>query len=305
MTKNILVIYYTQSGQLKDILDSILLPIEKTGKVIVEYEQIKPVSEYPFPWGGKFFDCFPESVKGIPCKLESFSFAKEKNYDLILIAYQPWYMSPSIPVWSFLESEEAARLLQGKNIISIIGARNMWISSYEIVTKKLSELKAKLAGNIVLTDKSCNYISAINIVRWLIKGEKKPTLLLPEAGVSQKDIINASVFGKTINETLRNEDWENLQNSLLKVKAVKVKYHLFKIEQNARKIFDKFAGYILKKGSVGDQRRNKRLLLFKIYLIFVLFVISPVASLVFVIHGVLFLRKTKEKILYYSGINIK
>ena len=68
--KKILVIYYTQSGQLKKIIDSVLSPILEIESIELYFELIKPVQDYPFPWGKKFFDCFPESVKGIPCKLE-------------------------------------------------------------------------------------------------------------------------------------------------------------------------------------------------------------------------------------------
>jgi flavodoxin len=36
--KKILVIYYSQTGQLKDVVDSILAPIEKNPEVSVVYE---------------------------------------------------------------------------------------------------------------------------------------------------------------------------------------------------------------------------------------------------------------------------
>lgn len=303
--KNILVVYYTQSGQTKDIVDSILLPIKTTADINIDYELIKPVQNYPFPWGEKFFDYFPESVKGITCALKPYSYSKDKNYDLIIIAYQSWYLSPSIPVWSFLESKEACNLLKGKKVITIIGARNMWICSHEIVARKLLKLKAKFVGNIVLSDKTCNYISAITIIRWLVKGYKKPALLLPEAGVSKKDIINSSVFGAIINEAIINDDWINLQNKLLSKKAVRVKYNLVKMEQNARKIFNKFADYILKKGQAGAPERNKRIRLFKVYLMLVIFVISPFASLVFMVTGVILQRRINKIKSYYSGVDIK
>ncbi len=303
--KNILVIYYSQSGQTKDIVDSIVRPIEKADNINIDYELIKPLKEYPFPWGGKFFSCFPESVKGIPCKLKPFSYRKDINYDLILIAYQPWYLSPSIPVWSFLSSDETISLFTGKKVITIIGSRNMWICSQEIIARKLRELNAKLIGNIVLADRSSNYISAFNIIRWLIKGDKKPTLLLPEAGVSKKDIANATVFGEIVNDALKNNDWENLQKNLINKKAVIVKYHILKMEKNARKIFDKFAAYVLKKGQANDPERTKRIGIFKVYLLFVIFVVSPFASFIFTIVRLIFFRQTNKIILYYSGVDIK
>ena len=303
--KRILVLYYTQSGQLKQIIDSVLSSLVDHNKYKIDYECLNPDPDYPFPWGKQFFDCFPESVKGIPCNLKSFKFNSETDYDLIILGYQPWYLSPSIPIWSFLNSKKAETILKDKKVITIIGARNMWICSQEIIARRLMDLKANLIGNIVLTDHSSNYISAFNIIRWLIKGNKNPTLLLPEAGVSKKYISNASVFGSIIHETLLKNDWENLQTRLINNKALSVKYHLLKIEKNARKIFDKFASYILKKGQAGDPERKMRILAFKYYLLFMIFVVSPFASLVFMILRIIFYRRINKIILYYSGISFK
>ena len=105
--KRILAIYYSQSGQLKNIIDSVISPIRTEKDIEIDYLQLKPTTDYPFPWKNEFFNCFPESVKGIPCSMEPYNLDLDKDYDLILLGHQPWYLSPSIPVWSFLSSKEA------------------------------------------------------------------------------------------------------------------------------------------------------------------------------------------------------
>ncbi|MBA7525741.1 hypothetical protein ES705_17897 [subsurface metagenome] len=69
-------------------------------------------------------------------------------------------------------------------------------------------------------------------------------------------------------------------------------------------IFDKFAGYILRKGKAGDPGRKNRIKMFKWYLLIVLFVVFPLASLIFMIQRILFFRQTNKKILYYSGVDL-
>ena len=60
--KNVLVIYYTQSGQLLEIAQNVVKDLEKSDEINVSYHQIKPVKEYDFPWkADQFFDAFPES----------------------------------------------------------------------------------------------------------------------------------------------------------------------------------------------------------------------------------------------------
>ncbi|MBL3656262.1 hypothetical protein [Fulvivirga sediminis] len=55
--KNILVISYSQSGQLDSILDNFLLPFKG---VNIERVKVKPQDDFPFPWTSPaFFDAMP------------------------------------------------------------------------------------------------------------------------------------------------------------------------------------------------------------------------------------------------------
>ncbi len=302
--KRILVIYYTQSGQLKQIIDSILSPMVDDNDFQIDFECLQPQPDYPFPWGKQFFDCFPESVKGIPCKLKPFGFNPENKYDLVVLGYQPWYLSPSIPISAFLKSREAKILLKDKKLVTIIGARNMWTRSQEIIKKHLSDLGAKLIGNIVLADRTNNYIAGITIIKWLSRGIKGPSILLPEAGISAKDIKNAAKFGTLLSVAIKNNDLENLQNQLILHNAVWIKYHLTCLEKNARKIFDIFADYILKKGDVTEPKRKSRIQLFKIYLLFVFFVLSPVFSFIFMVKRWVLYPIAQKEINYYKNTKL-
>jgi len=303
--KKILVVYYSQTGQLTQIIRNVLNPVEKFKDIEVEYENIAPVHDYPFPWGKEFFHCFPESVKEIPCELNLFSFDLTKKYDLIVLAYQTWYLSPSIPFNSFLLSKEAGQLLKNKKVITLHGVRNMWTCSQEIVKKKLKELGSELVGNIVLSDRSNNYIAGFTIIRWLVSGKKDSTLILPEAGISKKDIENSSKFGEIIVKSLIDNQFEDLQPSLIASGAVPIKYQLICIELTAKKIFNKFAHFILKKGKAGDSTRNFRVNLFKGYLLFVFFALQPFVSIIFILKRYIFYSSVNRKLEYYKGIKLK
>ena len=96
MSKKVLVIYYSQSGQLGDIINSLTKPIAAAGHSI-ETVRVLPAKPYPFPWKGKsFFAVMPDSVTGIPTELQTFQL-KENAYDLVIVGYQAWFLSPSIP----------------------------------------------------------------------------------------------------------------------------------------------------------------------------------------------------------------
>jgi hypothetical protein len=300
----ILVIYYTQSGQLKKIIDSTLSPMTIDDNFEIDYLKLIPEKDYPFPWGNEFFNCFPESVKGIPCKMTPYNIDTNKQYDLVILGYQPWFLSPSIPIWSFLDSKEASILLKDKNTITIVGARNMWAGAQEIIKHKLVDLKANLVGNIVLQDRADNILSTITIIRWLIDGKKEATPILPEAGISQKDISNSEVFGKVIKDQLNNKKLNELQPELLKNKAVQVKFHLLNIEMNGRKIFCKFADLALKQKNNNRMHREKTINKFKAYLLFAIFLLSPIFSLIFITIRVLLFPIANKKLDYYANVKL-
>lgn len=172
--KNVLVVYYTQSGQLLKIAQNVVQELEKSSEVSVYYNKIKPFNDYNFPWKkDSFFDAFPESFLQIPCDLEETnSEVLSKKYDLVILAYQIWYLTPSIPINSFLKSDEAKVLLKDTPVITVIGCRNMWIQAQEKMKVLLNNVQAKLVGNIVLIDRHINHVSVITIEKWMFSGKK-------------------------------------------------------------------------------------------------------------------------------------
>ncbi len=303
----ILVIHYSQTGQLTNILNSILAPLIKDEKIEVTFLPILPEKEYVFPWSGfGFFDVFPESVIGEPVQLLPMNPDENADYDLIVLGYQIWFLSPSIPFNSFLLSDTASKLLRNKKVITVIGARNMWAMAQEKVKAKLSDLGAGLIGNIVLCDNAGNFTSIITIVRWLIWGKKNKFGIFPSAGVSDRDIITAQKFGKIIQKHLsENQNSESnisLQDKLLTEGAVKVIPHIIDIEKKGSRIFKIWATQIRKRGTSGSKPRNILLRIFMIYLPIAIVVASPFVSLYVILKGFLFPKKIKAIIDYFSGV---
>ena len=96
--KRALVIIYSQTGQLKKIVDSVTVRLREDFELV--FEELKPVPSYPFPWQGRqFFHVFPESVQEIPCVLEPFEFNPDQDFDLVILAYQVWFSISLPPVY--------------------------------------------------------------------------------------------------------------------------------------------------------------------------------------------------------------
>ena len=286
--KRVLVVYYTQSGQLKEIIDSVLSPLTE---VTIDFLPIDTATPFPFPWtDDTFFDAFPESYLQIPQPLQPFNLP-HTDYDLVILGYQVWYLSPSIPLSSFLQHPEAKKLLSGKPVITISGTRNMWVMAHQKVKKLLTDCGAHLVGNIALTDRHHNHISVITIVQWLFSGDKNKRYLgvFPKAGVADKDIESASVYGTLIAPHLQTGDYTGLQQEIVSHGGVHYKRFLLSAEKKGNRLFGIWAKMIY-----GSKKRKFLLKCFRIYLYIAIWVLMPIVWLLYWLTYPLFFWKVER-----------
>ncbi|MBK8522176.1 MAG: hypothetical protein IPL54_15325 [Chitinophagaceae bacterium] len=299
MSKKILVIYYTQSGQLEDILNNFTAPLVQAGNTI-EKVRVQVANDYPFPWNGKaFFAVMPDCVLSVPTTLKPFQL-KENKYDLVILGYQAWFLSPSIPVNSILNDPAVKAVLKDTPVITITGARNMWISAMQRIKKILKDANANLVGSIALFDKHHNFISFITIFYWMFTGKKGRWLgIFPTPGVSEADIKKTADYGNTVQKYLTGTNWNGLQDELIEQKAIEVKYNLMFIESKASKIFAIWANIIAK-----EKKKTAWLVAFKYYLLIALFIAAPIILTVdFIFFKPFLSERIKKQKQLYSGVN--
>jgi hypothetical protein len=299
MGKKILVIYYSQSGQLAEIVDSFTAPLAEAGAT-VEKVSIEPLPGYSFPWTTeRFYSVMPDCVLGVTGMLAPFRL-KETSYDLIVLGYQAWFLYPSIPVNTLLHHPDFQAVLRNTPVVTITGARNMWLNTFLEVKKSLQQAKARLVGNIALVDRHPNHISFVTIFHWLLRGKKDRYLnIFPFPGVSASDIAHTREYGNLLLPYLHRGEWEGLQEELVRGKAVALKYSLLLLESKAIPTYILWANFIAKR-----KKRKTWLAVFRYYLLFSLFVAAPI---ILAFDAVLIRpfssRRIKEKRQYYLSLN--
>lgn len=299
----ILAINYSQSGQLDEIIENYISPITNA---TIDRIKFKASKKFNFPWTvPTFFDTMPECVKEIPTDIEEINYQHEK-YDLILLGYQPWFLSPSIPTTSLLKNKKFKQLLNGTPVITIIGSRNMWLNSQDAVVKMIEDANGRIIGNLPLIDKSDNILSAASILHWMLTGKKERKWgIFPMPGVSQEDIEGSSKFGEILNKCIDEESLNDYQNQLVEAKGVMISTNILFIEGRAKKLFKIWANLILKKEAQG-KKRSFWVSFFKYYLVVALFIVSP---FVLIIYNILIrpftIKSIKEKKRKYTFLGIK
>lgn len=305
--KRVLVVYFSQTGQAKLALDSVLKPFEANTNYQLDYLLIKPKKVFPYPWSyTEFFDIFPETVQGVPCELEPLNIDSAVNYDLVVIAYQPWFLSVCVPINSFLQTVEAKLLLANKPVITIINCRNMWLGAQEKMKKQLLHLKANLVGNITFVDRSSNLVSLITVLAFVLKGTKENFMgIFPKYGVTEKDLIHAPKFGEIILNNLETNQLQNIQPQLNQQGALDIRGNLLLMEGRGKALFPLYANYISKKGTQGSEQRKTRVRIFGIVLPTCILLLSPVITIISRLAPLLAKKKFDKEIAYYSQNSLR
>ncbi len=300
--KKVLVIYYSQSGQLKDIANSIAQPLVEDPTCEVDFYPIKMKNDFPFPWDKEsFFGAFPDSFDQIPHEiLAPPTEILHQRYDLILLHYQVWYLSPSIPINSFLQSKYADQLLQNTKVITVSGSRNMWVYAQEKMKKILLSKNAILVGNIALTDRNFNLVSVVTVVDWMFSGLKRKAYgIFPLPGIDEKEIYEARKFGEIIRVALQNNHFNKLQTQLVSVGAVEVRWFLVSMDKKANRLFAVWTKIF----RANPTKKSLLIKLFNLYLLIVIWLVSPIVHLIETLFYPFFIGKKKREKKYYQGIN--
>jgi hypothetical protein len=291
----VLVIHYSQTGQATRAVKSMLAPMEAHPDFQVSWHNVEPLAAYPFPWGFfEFFDTFPETVHLDPPPLKPQGFDSDARYDLVVLAYQAWFLSPSLPITAFLKSP-GARVLQDKPVITLVACRNMWLMAQEAVKTLLAERGARLIDHVALIDQGPGWATFITTPRWLLTGRRDAFGgIFPPAGVSDAEISGASRFGRALVEQ-RHLIQSNLDKPLLTgLGAVKVNPGYIASERIGHRSFRIWGRLLRAIGKPGSPVRRTVLI---VYIVFLIALILTVVPLGIVIRALLrpLMRERMEK----------
>ncbi|SEK16269.1 hypothetical protein SAMN05216567_12719 [Variovorax sp. OK605] len=278
VVKRVLVLRYSQSGQLDEVAEQIVAPLRADPAIQVHEEVLRPLAPYPFPWPFlAFFDAFPESAHMKPQPLAPLSLTGEEDFDLVILPYQVWFLAPSQPVAAFLKHPVAARLLEGKPVVTVIACRNMWLLAHEKLKGMLADVGARLIDNVVLTDPGPTLATFFTTPAWLIWGRKRGFWGMPDAGLSTEQIRGTGRFGRALRDALGKNLERGTQPLLAGLGAVRADAKLLVSEKAGTRSFYLWGKLIMAAGGPGAWQRKPLLLLYVLFLIALIVTVVPVS----------------------------
>lgn len=298
--KRVLLVSYSQSGQLTQLAEQFCAPLQEDAQVDLEHCVIRPVEPFPFPWPFlRFFNTFPETVHLKPTPIVPPQFA-HTHYDVVIVAYTVWFLSPSQPITAFLQDARAQAVLRGTPVITLIGCRNMWLMAQEKMKALLHDAQAHLIGNVVKIDQCTSAASFVTTPLWMFTGKRKAASWLPSAGISEADMTDARRFGERLRSALHGEaplDARLFQH----MGAVKVNEKLIASEKIAHRSFYLWGKLVMAAGRLSSWLRKGVLCVYIIFLILMILTVVPISAVLKRVFAPLLHERTQAQKAYFSA----
>ena len=299
--KRVLFVHFSQTGQLARVARRLVSPLAEASDVDLVEETLRPRRPYPFPWSFRgFLDAMPETVLLEPPALEPPAVRDDERFDLVVLAYQVWYLAPAGPMTAFLKSETGRRLLRGRPVVTVIACRNMWLLAQETVKRLIQDAGGRLRDNVAFVDQGGTLATFITTPRWLLTGRRDAFWGLPAAGVAEEDIRNADRFGRALLGALRVDRERGDAPMLGGLGAARVDPRLIFSERAAQRAFSLWARLIRLGGAPGSIGRVPLLALFCVYLVAMILTIVPTSLLVQRITRPLLAKRLRSLQAYYE-----
>jgi hypothetical protein len=276
--KRILVVYYSQSGQLERVARALTAPLHAAGHAL-EYLRLEPVPAFPFPWSfWNFLDAFPETVQLQPPPLRDWQAAA--RYDLVLLCWTPWFLAPAPPVTAFLQSERGRRLLTDTPVVTVTAARNMWVLAQETVKNLLAAAGARHCDHVALTDPGHTLVTVVTTPRWMLTGRRDAWLGLPPAGLTELQIAARARFGRALAAALADGTLDGRRAVLTGLAAATVDPALAMSEKIGRRSFGVWSKIVASAGGPGASARRPVLAVYVAFLVLMIITVVPVSLLI-------------------------
>jgi menaquinone-dependent protoporphyrinogen IX oxidase len=201
-TKQTLKIVETMAGALRDRgCDVVLAGIEFIDPRYVDRFKTFPM---PHPYREVFGMILPELLRStadicIPAVVT------ERQYDFVCIASPTWWFSTNVPIRSFLESEEAGRILEGKPFAVAVICRRYWRHNMKTVRRLATERGGTFVDAIHFRYEGGQVRSLLSLVSYLGSGLYRSRYLgvkIPPTNLQDYHLEAARTFANRLADRL-------------------------------------------------------------------------------------------------------
>lgn len=205
---HVLALYTSLTHQTERIVLTVAEALERGGHHVTR-EKLEPVVPMPLPVPPEMLGrLLKQALTGawpvVP--LQPLRASVDTPYELILLGYQPWYMTPSVPMHSFLKGPQA-QLLRGRAVIGLLSCRALYARASGLFEQWVSEAGGSVLEQRVWTDQDkrpTNFASLGHMLKHGQDPQSGPlTRLLKPFGVGETGLARAQSYGESLSTRLK------------------------------------------------------------------------------------------------------
>jgi hypothetical protein len=181
----VLFVYYTYTQQSLRVVEAMAEALRERGCEVrqagIEFTDKRWAERFSrFPLRHAYLDVLgmaPAQARGATGEIRIPDEAREGDYDLICVGSPTWFFRPSVPIRSFLKSEAAGRLLDGKHFTAFVVCRRYWSINLRAVRKLGTRQGGEYVDGVRFTFEGGQVRSLLSLLSYFGKGENRERYL--------------------------------------------------------------------------------------------------------------------------------
>jgi len=209
----VLFVYYTYTQQslrvveaMADVLRTRGCEVHQAGIEFTDRRWAERFSRFPLRHVYRdLLGVLPAQVRGATGEIVIPDEAREGDYNLICIGSPTWFFKPSVPVRSYLESEAAKRLLDGKSFAAFVVCRRYWSINLRSVRKLGTKQGGEYVDGTHFSYAGGQIRSLLALLSYFGKGENRERYLgvkIPESNLKPDYREQAEAFANKLADGL-------------------------------------------------------------------------------------------------------
>jgi multimeric flavodoxin WrbA len=211
--QSVLFVYYSYTQQTRRVVEAMAEVICDRGceaaLAKIEFTDERYADRFKvFPMKHMYRDLvgmIPSEICGTTGTIDIPDVVTEREYDLVCIGSPTWWLSTNVPIRSFLESDTAARVLNGKPFVVAILCRRYWRHNLNTVRRIAEEKGGIFVDSIHFAYDGGQLRSLLSLVSYLRSGEYRSRYLgvrIPPTNLRQFQLEQARTFANEVVDRL-------------------------------------------------------------------------------------------------------
>jgi hypothetical protein len=206
---SVLFVYYTYTQQTLRVVDAMADVLRGRGceVALAQIDFIDPrysrrFTEFPMPHPFReVLGMIPAELRRRPGKIRVPDVVTKREYDLVCIGSPTWWLSTNVPIRSFLQSDIAGLVLNGKTFAAAVPCRRYWRHNLKTVRKLGTERGGTFVDGIHFRYEGGQVRSLLSLISYLGSGRYSDRYLgvkIPRTNIQEHHLGTARVFADAL-----------------------------------------------------------------------------------------------------------